>query len=159
MDKEKDNVAEPKPVGIGAFGNVYDQFKGKPNEAVAFLLKNKGGEAIAALHHDEIGEISLVYGNEKAGLEKIANKHPEILNKLQEIFDTMFVVSKSSNRIKLESNSYFAVVSREFEGTPRDQWLLTAFEKQNSAPDNTMDTDETPTGERNDTATPLNTVS
>lgn len=39
-------------------------------------------------------------------------------------------------------------------------WLLTAFEKKNSASDNTTDTGETAKdGERNDTATPQNTVS
>ena len=44
-------------------------------------------------------------------------------------------------------------------GEPRSPWLLTAFEKKNSVLDNTMDTGETLTGERNDTATPQNTVS
>ena len=92
-------------------------------------------------------------------MEKIASKHPDVIYKLQEMFDDMKVVSKSINRIKLESQLYFAVVSRDYENEPRDPWLLTAFEKQNSVPDNTMDTDETLQGERNDTATPLNTVS
>ena len=36
---------------------------------------------------------------------------------------------------------------------------MTAFEKQNSVPGNTTDTDETLSGERNDTATQQNTVS
>ena len=41
----------------------------------------------------------------------------------------------------------------------RRYWLLTAFEKKNSVLDNTMDTGETLSGERNDTATPQDTVS
>ena len=41
----------------------------------------------------------------------------------------------------------------------RKTWLLTAFEKKNSALDNTTDTGETLSSERNDTATPQNTVS
>ena len=159
MDEENKSNNEPQPIGCGAFGSIYDQFRGKANEAVRFLMKIKNGEALAALHHDEIGDVSIVYGNEKAGLEKIVSKHPDVIFKLQEMFDEMKVVSKSINRIKLESQLYFAVVSRDFENEPRSPWLLTAFEKQNSVPGNTMDTDETLQGERNDTATPLNTVS
>jgi hypothetical protein len=37
--------------------------------------------------------------------------------------------------------------------------ILIAFEKKNSVPDNTMNTGETLEGERNDTATPQDTVS
>lgn len=158
MDKEYESIFNPQPIGCGSFGNIYDQFRGKAKEAVCFLLTIKSGEALAALRHDEIGDISIVYGNEKCGLEKIVNKHPEVVYRLQDMFDEMKVVSKSNNRIKLESLFYFAVVSRNYENEPRDPWLLTAFEKQNSVPGNTMDTDETLQGERNDTATPPNTV-
>ena len=34
---------EPKPVGSGVFGNIYNQFKGKVKEAFDFLMKHKGG--------------------------------------------------------------------------------------------------------------------
>ncbi len=44
---------EPQPVGRGSFGDIYDQFKGKAKEAIAFLLRKKGGESIGALHHKE----------------------------------------------------------------------------------------------------------
>ncbi len=152
-------VTEPQPIGKGAFGNIYDQFKGKAKTAIDFLRKIKSGEAIGALHHKDIGDISLIWGNKKAGLEKILAKHPEVVDKLQTIIDEMDVVSESDNRIKLESPTHFAVVSKEYEGQPRDKWLLTAYEKKNSVSDNTMDTDETHSGERNDTATPQNTVS
>ena len=65
-----------KPIGKGVFGNIYDQFKGKFKEAISFLKQIKEGEAIAAIHHKDIGDISIVWGNEKAGLEKILRKHP-----------------------------------------------------------------------------------
>ena len=156
----RQDVVEPKSIGIGQFGPIYTQFKGKPQEAIAFLSQLQNGEAIAALNHPEIGDISLVWGNPKAGLEKIASKHPEVLDNLQGIINEMKVVSTSNNRIKLESNTHFAVVSREYLGQPRKQWLLTAFEKKNSAFDNTMDTGETSLrGKQNDTATLQNTVS
>ena len=146
------------PVGEGEFGPIYDQFKGKPQEAVDFLLSQKNGEAIGALTHPEIGDVSLVYGNEFAGLEKIAQKHPEVLNDLQNVLSQMSPIMESANRIKLESPSHFAVVSKEYMGAPRDKWLLTAYEKKSSASNNRMDTDGTVTGRRNDTATSQDTT-
>lgn len=149
-----------KPVGNGPFGAIYDKFRGKAKDAIEFLRKIKSGEAVGALHHRDIGEISIVWGNRNAGLEKILRKHPEVAGNLQSIIDGMQIVSESDNRIKLESPTHFAVISKEYLGTPRDKWLLTAYEKKNSASDNTMDTVGTAeSGKRNDTATPQNTVS
>ena len=50
-------------------------------------------------------------------------------------------------------------LSKDYYGKKRDAWLLTDFEKKNSASDNTMDTAGTLTGEGNDTATSQDTVS
>lgn len=157
---EKPVETEPKPIGKGVFGNIYDQFKGKAKEAVAFLRNLKSGEAIGALHHKDVGEIAIVWGNAKAGLQKIAKKHPEVLDNLQEVIDGMNVVQESDNRIKLESDTHFAVVSRDWQGEKRSPWLLTAYEKkENSATNNRMNTADTSKGKRNDTATPQDTAS
>lgn len=51
---------------------------------------------------------------------------------MQSIIDSMEVVQESDNRIKLESPTHFAVVSKEYKGEPREQWLLTAYEKRES---------------------------
>ena len=133
------SVSEPryslkdiKPVGVGAFGNIYNQFRGKAKAAIEFLKKLGSGEATAALHHHTIGDISLVWGDKKTGLDKILRKHPEVVDNLQSIIDSMEVVQESDNRIKLESPTHFAVVSKEYKGEPREQWLLTAYEKRES---------------------------
>lgn len=133
------SVAEPrqslddiKPVSVGAFGNIYNQFRGKAKAAIEFLKKLGSGEATAALHHHTIGDISLVWGDKKTGLDKILRKHPEVVDNLQSIIDSMEVVQESDNRIKLESPTHFAVVSKEYKGEPREQWLLTAYEKRES---------------------------
>jgi len=159
IGKIEENGVGFQPVGHGAFGDIYDQFRGNAKEAIEFLSEKQGGEAIGALHHKDVGDISLVWGNDKAGLKKILAKHPEITNDIQGILDDMSVVEESDNRIKLDSPTHFAVVSKEIFGTPRDKWLLTAYEKKNSASDNTMDTVGTVTGKQNDTATLRNTVS
>ena len=124
-----DNI---KPVSVGAFGNIYNQFRGKAKAAIEFLKKLGSGEATAALHHHTIGDISLVWGDKKTGLDKILRKHPEVVDNLQSIIDSMEVVQESNNRIKLESPTHFAVVSKEYKGEPREQWLLTAYEKRES---------------------------
>ena len=159
QQRTEPSVSDIKPIGSGDFGPIYDQFKGKPNKAVKFLMSQKDGEALGALHHKEIGGISIVWGNAKAGLQKIAHKHPEVLDNLQEILDGMHVVRSSDNRVKLESGTHFAVVSRDWLGKEHTPWLLTAFEKkESSANNNSMDTAETLDGKRNDTATPRDTA-
>lgn len=130
--KVKFSLKDIKPVGVGAFGNIYNQFRGKSKAAIEFLKKLGSGEATAALHHHTIGDISLVWGDKKTGLDKILRKHPEVVDNLQSIIDSMEVVQESDNRIKLESPTHFAVVSKEYKGEPREQWLLTAYEKRES---------------------------
>ena len=149
----------------GAFGTIYTQFKGKPQEAIAFLLEKKEGEAVGALHHKDIGDIDLVWGKEGTaksdgfGLAKLAKYHPEVLGNLQEILDAMVVVKRTDNRVQLESETHQASVRLTWDSEKKN-WLLTAFEKKNSVSDNTTDTVETAEGgKRNDTATPQNTVS
>lgn len=108
--------SEPQPIGHGVFGNIYDQFRGKAKEAIAFLLGKKDGEAIGALHHREIGYIDLVWGTEGTGhsdgfgLAKLVKYHPEVLDNLQEILDDMHVTSRTVNRIQLESETHRASV-------------------------------------------------
>ena len=139
----------------GAFGTIYTQFKGKAKEAIDWLKSKKEGEAAGALHHHIIGDISLVWGDEKTGLAKIVKKHPEVLDNLQDIIDGMEIVQESDNRIKLESDTHFAVVSKEYKGEPREKWLLTAYEKkETSEPANSrMDVESNLEGKSDDTAT------
>lgn len=157
--------AEIMPVGIGDFGPIYNQFVGKPQEAIEFLINKKGGEAIGALSHPEIGAIDLVWGYEGTGdsdgygLSKLLKFHPEVLNNLQGILNEMHITYKSDNRIRLESERYQAGVRLTWNNESKT-WLLTAFEKQNSVLDNTTDTAETiQDGKENDTPTLQNTVS
>lgn len=157
--------AEIMPVGIGDFGPIYNQFVGKPQEAIEFLINKKGGEATGALSHPEIGPIDLVWGHEGTGdsdgygLSKLLKFHPEVLNNLQGILNEMHITYKSDNRIRLESERYQAGVRLTWNNESKT-WLLTAFEKQNSVLDNTTDTAETiQDGKENDTPTLQNTVS
>ena len=70
-------MVDPEPIGLGYFGNVYDQFRGKVKEAFDFLVAHQSGDLIGVFHDDEIGDIDLVWGSthENAGLEHIIVKH------------------------------------------------------------------------------------
>lgn len=145
MSNTKVVVAEIKPVGVGAFGNIYNQFRGNAKAAIEFLKKVRGGEAVGALHHKDIGDIDLVWGKEGTGhsdgygLSKLVKYHPEILDNLQEILNDMRVVSSSKNRVNLESETHKAGVRLTWDGE-RKSWLLTAFKKETSASDKRTDT-------------------
>lgn len=153
------------PSREGDFGPVYEQFRGKPKEAIAYLRQTKNGEAIGALNHKDVGDIDLVWGEEGSGksdgygLAKLVKYHSEVLDNLQEILDDMHVTKRSDNRVQLESDTHQAVVRLTWNDAQKN-WLLTAFEKKNSALDNTTDTGETAKrGRQDDTATLQNTVS
>lgn len=136
------------PVGEGPFGEIYIQFKGKPREAIDFLMKKKSGEAIGALYHKDVGDIDLVWGKEGTGhsdgfgLAKLVKYHPEVLDNLQDILNDMQVTTRNSNRINLESTTHKATIRLEWDGNKKN-WLLTAFEKENPASTKTTDTDTT----------------
>lgn len=151
--EDRQSAEEIKPVGKGFFGDIYDQFRGKAKEAINFLMSRKEGEAIGALYHKDIGDIDLVWGNEKAGLMKIARKHPEMLEDLQSKLDAMDVASSSDNRIILESPIDRAVVSKNVFDEKDKQWLLTAYEKKNAnISGSSIDIEPEPEGKQNGTA-------
>lgn len=141
----KFSLKDIKPVGVGAFGNIYNQFRGNAKAAIEFLKKVRGGEAVGALHHKDIGDIDLVWGKEGTGhsdgygLSKLVKYHPEVLDNLQEILNDMRVVSSSKNRVNLESETHNAGVRLTWDGE-RKSWLLTAFKKETSASDKRTDT-------------------
>lgn len=143
--KVKFSLKDIKPVGVGAFGNIYNQFRGNAKAAIEFLKKVRGGEAVGALHHKDIGDIDLVWGKEGTGhsdgygLSKLVKYHPEVLDNLQEILNDMHVVSSSKNRVNLESETHKAGVRLTWDGE-RKSWLLTAFKKETSASDKRTDT-------------------
>ena len=145
VSKPRFSLKDIKPVGVGAFGNIYNQFRGNAKAAIEFLKKVRGGEAVGALHHKDIGDIDLVWGKEGTGhsdgygLSKLVKYHPEVLDNLQEILNDMRVVSSSKNSVNLESETHKAGVRLTWDGE-RKSWLLTAFKKETSASDKRTDT-------------------
>ena len=157
---EKANTDKITPVGESDFGFVYDQFKGNAQGAIQQLMKMQDGEALGALHHDEIGDIDLVWGkagtrkSDGYGLAKLVKFHPEVLDNLQGILDGMHITKRSENRVQLENDEYQAAVRLTWNGDEK-LWLLTAFKKkETSEPTNSRtDVDSNLDGKSDDTAT------
>lgn len=121
--------------GDGPFGPVLTDFKGNAQGAIAKLTEMQNGEAVGALHHPDIGDIDLVWGEEGSGssdgygLAKLLRWHPEVVDNLQGILSSMAVVSRSKNRVNLESDEHRAGVRLTFDNQTK-HWLLTAFKKK-----------------------------
>jgi hypothetical protein len=144
---------------VGPFGPILRQFRGDAQGAIAALTKLKTGEAVAALHHPEVGDIDLVWGRlgtpakdyeDGFGLAKIAVKHPEVLGDLQGFLSGLHKdpVGSGRNRIRLVSDAGDAVVSLDWKGEQK-VWLLTAY-KKGAEVSTTMDTADN--GSKGDTA-------
>lgn len=130
----------------GPFGPVLTHYKGDAQGAIAKLTEMKTGEAIGALHHPDIGDIDLVWGEEGTGasdgygVAKLAKYHPEVLNDLQGILSAMKVTTRNKNRVNLESSDHRAAVRLTWDDQAK-HWLLTAFQKkEGGATSTTTDT-------------------
>ncbi|PNU05803.1 hypothetical protein A8V01_14655 [Novosphingobium guangzhouense] len=102
-------------------------------EARDQLMGERGGEVPGALWHQDVGSIDVKWGNDKGGLSKIAEKHPEVLEDLPALLEAMGVKSRSDNRIVLQSLDHKAVVRLDYDGQAQT-WLLSAYQVKGKAP-------------------------
>ena len=135
---------EPKPVGSGVFGNIYNQFKGKVKEAFDFLMKHKGGDLLGVFHRKDVGDIDLVWGDENGGLAHILNKHvgegksfanvDEAMSHIQNIIETGKNDFEDGDKIVFRKGSELVTVRKNFrEGGKKiadKNWVLTAYDKE-----------------------------
>lgn len=144
------------PQSTGEFGPILTQFHHDAQGAIKALTELQDGEAVAALHHPEVGDIDLVWGKapnesqEGYGLAKISIKHPEVLGDLQGFLNVLHkdAAHSGKNRIRLVNDAGDAVVSLDWKGEQK-VWLLTAY-KKGAEVSTTMDTADN--GSKDDTA-------
>ena len=142
-EKQMDDE-EPKPVGSGVFGNIYNQFKGKVKEAFDFLMKHKGGDLLGVFHRKDVGDIDLVWGDENGGLAHILHKHvgegksfanvDEAMSHIQNIIETGKNDFEDGDKIVFRRGSELVTVRKNFrEGGKKiadKNWVLTAYDKE-----------------------------
>lgn len=143
---------EPQPIGNSFFGKVYNQFKGKAKEAVNFLMRHKSGKLLGVFHRNDIGEISLVWGDEKGGLAHIISKHiveqndfnniDEVINTMQQVINNGTITRENKDKVVIDYNDYRVAIrkqTRDNNGNVVEQgnWIVTAFDKSRSKKDKT----------------------
>ena len=140
---EKAGEVESESVEQGPFGPVFRQFYHDAQGAIAHLKQAQTGEAVAALHHPEVGDINLVWGKEGTaekeyedgyGLAKIAIKHSEVLDDLQGLVNTLHEDKpKSTDAYKvLVSDTHKAIVRMDWDRKAKT-WLLTTYTRDEDA--------------------------
>ena len=138
------NDEEPKPVGSGVFGNIYNQFKGKVKEAFDFLMKHKGGDLLGVFHRKDVGDIDLVWGDHGGGLAHIIRRHiieqndfknvDEIQKVIEDVIRNGLIVRENKDKINIEYNGYRVSIKktiRDSKGSvvENKNWIVTAFDK------------------------------
>jgi hypothetical protein len=127
-----DEAVEPAP---GHFGPVHPELAHDFPAAVARLKQDREGMVPGALHHPDIGAIDLVWGNPRYGLDHILRQHPDVVDDLPSIIESLPVRqwprNPGANRFVLEDERYRAVVSPDFDGDPQ-HWLVTAFRRKDA---------------------------
>lgn len=132
---------EIKPIGKGVFGNIYDQFKGKVKAAFDFLIKHKSGDLLGVFHREGFGDIDLVWGDDKKGLQHIINDHilvkdpdfqniEETVSRINDIIMSGVIVKEGEAKIVFEKDGYRVVISKNIHGEKKN-WILTSYDSTN----------------------------
>lgn len=146
--------AEPQPIGRGAFGNIYDQFKGKVKEAFAFLQKHKSGDLLSVFHRDDIGDIDLVWGSaeKEMGLEHIIVKHvgkgkdfeniDDAISHIEDVITNGTIIQNGNLRYVVSEDGYRVAIRKDFDGVKKN-WIVTAVDYNRSKEEKGITTNPT----------------
>lgn len=111
------------------FGPVHTEYRDDAAGAIKQLMADKDGEAI--VHRDDVGDISLVYGDGKMGLSHIANRRgAEFMDRLPGLLaeGTLYSKPGQKDRVFIGTSRDEAVLRFEWDGKAKT-WLLSAYEK------------------------------
>lgn len=135
-NKEK----EPPVIGHSTrWGKIYQWTTGRFKEAVDFLTKAKGGILKGVFHRDDIGDISIGWGEAPnnyngRGLAHIIKKHINVMHDFNSIEDMVRTIENiiengklnknKDGNYELEDDSYRVVIVNDEDGN----WILSAFD-------------------------------
>lgn len=132
-DTTEGEQAEPKysvrPDGVteAEFGPVYTGLD--TQAAIDRLMDEQTGEAIVS--RDGLGDVSLVYGNNTAGLKHIATRRgDDILSRLPDLLQNGNIYTKEGQegRVFIGTDRDEAVLRLDWNGGAKT-WLVSAYEK------------------------------
>ncbi|WP_086245250.1 hypothetical protein [Campylobacter devanensis] len=124
---------------IKEFGTNYAEFYHDGQNAIKKLLTERQGQVAGAFERKELGDIDLVWGNDKIGLNKIILKHSDdfksfggIENGLNEIITNGKIINENGVDTiwYKKGNDYYVVgLSKGFNGTRNNNWVITSYKK------------------------------
>ncbi|EKB9601092.1 hypothetical protein OOV31_001341, partial [Campylobacter upsaliensis] len=127
------------------FGTNYAEFYRDGKGAAKKLLAEKGGQVSGAFYKEGLGEIDLVWGDEKIGLKKIIEKHlsdfenfegkdeaEKMVNALNEIIEKGKIITENGiNTLWLKKGDeyYLVGLSKGWSGKGENEWIITSYKK------------------------------
>ena len=136
-DKESGQQTAPQSIGENRFGRIYKWVQGKYKEAANFLRREQSGYLKGVFHRNDIGDIDMVWGDEKAGLKHIIQKHIVEQNDFDSVAEAMETInsvikngqeSKQGSNVSFDYGGYRVSIAQSEEGN----WVLTAFDATRS---------------------------
>ncbi|MBR8466178.1 hypothetical protein KDE13_07480 [Campylobacter sp. faydin G-140] len=135
--QEKQNITP-----IKEFGTNYAEFYHDAKGAVRKLLTERNGQVAGAFHRDNLGDIDLVWGDSKIGLNKIIERHVDdfkefggVENGLDEIVKNGEVVDKNNVKTILyhdKGKIYRIGLSKGWLDKGDNEWIITAYQVERS---------------------------
>ncbi|WP_242647943.1 hypothetical protein [Campylobacter geochelonis] len=132
---------------IKEFGTNYAEFYHDGISAIKKLLNEKQGQVAGAFSKENLGDIDLVWGDDKFGLEHIlkrriadyiksglskqeaTQKAIDFINKLPQMIDNGELSIKKNDAIKILTEDGKIILKSNFYGKPtKNKWLVTAYE-------------------------------
>lgn len=129
---------------IKEFGQNYTDYYHKGIEAIEKVLQEKKGQVVGAFTRADIGDIDVVWGNEKVGLQKIIAKHSHefgifgegqqgIVGGISEIVTNGNVTNENgvyTITYEKDDKTFRVGLSKGWKGQGENQWIITAYEKK-----------------------------
>jgi site-specific DNA-cytosine methylase len=154
IEDNSGTIEDAEPIGTGAFGNIYNQFKGKVKEAFNFLMSHKSGDLLGVFHRDDVGDIDLVWGNEKMGLAHILGKHvgegkdfetpDDAIAMIENVVNSGRIFQDNENRYTLMLDGVGVGIRKSFDGEKKN-WVVTAVDFNRSQEEKGIVTNPTST--------------
>ena len=173
-EQNAQNIESRNRSSIKEFGQNYTDYYHKGIEAIAKVLQEKKGQVVGAFTRADIGDIDVVWGNEKVGLQKIIAKHLNdfepfgdgeqgVIYGIGEIVDKGILKENNGvNTITYEKDgrSFRVGLTKGWDGKGENQWIITAYEENTGSGKGKtlsavteLNPSQTPEGTAADTAT------
>lgn len=126
-----------------SFGKAYNEYSGKPKEAIEYLLKEKNGYVPNAIYKEGIGNIDIVWGEAGTGKGGYGLAHiirrrneegydgEEFVKQLPDIINNGKVYKKEGHTKRIYVGTETAEIAIKLEWEDKDKiWLVSGYVKK-----------------------------